>query len=551
MFKRWLYMAHDTPSIICHREVSMSIALGALPRPTSAAPGVSAPPFWERIATRLCLGYAAVIALMLVVLAVTLLQLAQVRQATEDILGVQAERVALAREWRQNIAVNAARTLAIGLSQDESLGRLLGPDMAATTQRTGEIQQRMVALLTTEAGKAGMQRMAALRERYLASRADLFKARGDNAALAAATEQFRKAIQDYAGEADQMVVAMLKHNAAAGSAVYLALRRTQAVFIALLLLAVGLAVWQALSQARKLVGPLSAARDAATCIAGGDLSYPLRVSGKGEVAELMQALQTMAQSLRGLVVQVREGGQSIVIAGDQVAVGNADLSRRTEVTASDLQVTASSMSEMAGTLRQTADVAVQANQLVNAASEVAQRGGSVVAEVVSTMDQINHSSQKIADIIGVIDGIAFQTNILALNAAVEAARAGEQGRGFAVVAGEVRTLAQRSAEAAREIKTLIGTSVERTEAGARLVGQAGQTMAEVVASVARVSGLIAEISAAASEQRDGIEQINAAVSRLDAATQQNASLVEQSSAAADSLQQQARRLNDAVGAYKV
>jgi len=206
---------------------------------------------------------------------------------------------------------------------------------------------------------------------------------------------------------------------------------------------------------------------------------------------------------------------------------------------------------MAGTLRQTADVAVQANQLVNAASEVAQRGGSVVAEVVSTMDQINHSSQKIADIIGVIDGIAFQTNILALNAAVEAARAGEQGRGFAVVAGEVRTLAQRSAEAAREIKTLIGTSVERTEAGARLVGQAGQTMAEVVASVARVSGLIAEISAAASEQRDGIEQINAAVSRLDAATQQNASLVEQSSAAADSLQQQARRLNDAVGAYKV
>jgi methyl-accepting chemotaxis protein len=234
-----------------------------------------------------------------------------------------------------------------------------------------------------------------------------------------------------------------------------------------------------------------------------------------------------------------------------VAGGNQDLSQRTEQTASSLQQAASSMTQLTGTVRQSAEAASQANQLADSASSVARRGGAVVGEVVSTMDQISTASRRIADIIGVIDGIAFQTNILALNAAVEAARAGEQGRGFAVVAGEVRSLAQRSAEAAKEIKSLIGSSVERVEAGSRLVQEAGGTMNEIVASVQRVSDIIGEISAAAGEQSSGIGQVSQSVTQLDAMTQQNAALVEQSAAAAESLREQSQRLSGLVSAFRL
>ncbi|WP_235582356.1 methyl-accepting chemotaxis protein, partial [Rhizobacter sp. Root16D2] len=230
--------------------------------------------------------------------------------------------------------------------------------------------------------------------------------------------------------------------------------------------------------------------------------------------------------------------------------GNQDLSARTEQTASNLQQAASSMEQLTGTVKQSADSARQANQLASSAAEVAARGGSVVAQVVTTMDEINASSKKINDIIGVIDGIAFQTNILALNAAVEAARAGEQGRGFAVVASEVRSLAQRSAQAAKEIKGLIGASVDRVEAGSRLVADAGTTMNEIVGSVQRVSDIIGEITAASSEQSDGIGQINTTVTQLDQMTQQNSALVEESAAAAESLRDQAQRLSQAVGAFR-
>jgi methyl-accepting chemotaxis protein len=263
-----------------------------------------------------------------------------------------------------------------------------------------------------------------------------------------------------------------------------------------------------------------------------------------------RALQSALQKMRATVASVQSSADSIQSASREIASGNQDLSTRTEQAASNLEETAASMEQLTSTVRQSADAARQANQLAASAAEIAVRGGQVVGQVVTTMDEINHSSKKISDIIGVIDGIAFQTNILALNAAVEAARAGEQGRGFAVVAGEVRNLAQRSAEAAKEIKNLIGASVDRVEAGSRLVADAGQTMSEIVGSVQRVSDIIGEITAAAGEQSDGIGQVNVAVTQLDQMTQQNAALVEESAAAAESLKDQASRLAEVIKIFR-
>jgi methyl-accepting chemotaxis protein len=275
------------------------------------------------------------------------------------------------------------------------------------------------------------------------------------------------------------------------------------------------------------------------------------VDGHDEAAQLLTVLSRMQGSLRSAVGQVHQSSVSIRAASAEVASGNGDLSHRTEQAASSLQQTASSMEQLTGTVRHSAESARQASQLASSAAEVAQRGGSVVAQVVDTMEDINTSAKRIADIIGTIDGIAFQTNILALNAAVEAARAGEQGRGFAVVASEVRSLAQRSAAAAREIKSLIGASVERVDTGSQLVTRAGHTMNEIVASVQRVSDIISEISSATHEQSAGIGLVNTAVAQLDGMTQQNAALVEQSAAAAESLKEQAERLNAVVGTFKL
>ena len=329
------------------------------------------------------------------------------------------------------------------------------------------------------------------------------------------------------------------------------MKNTLYVFAALLALALAVVVPLTLLNSRSIVQPVQDAQQIAQAIASGDLTRRFTVEGRDEASDLLHALHNMQDFLGGLVTQVRASGENIGTASAEIASGNQDLSARTEQTASNLQQTASSMEQLTGTVKQSADSARQANQLAASAAEVAQRGGSVVSQVVSTMDEINASSRKISDIIGTIDGIAFQTNILALNAAVEAARAGEQGRGFAVVAGEVRTLAQRSAEAAREIKALIGASVEKVDTGSKLVADAGSTMGEIVASVQRVTDIIGEITAAASEQSDGIGQVNTAVTQLDQMTQQNAALVEQSAAAAESLEDQAQRLNQIVGTFRV
>jgi methyl-accepting chemotaxis protein len=302
---------------------------------------------------------------------------------------------------------------------------------------------------------------------------------------------------------------------------------------------------------RSITLPLHEAVDVAGRVANGQLDSRIEVRTGDETGQLMGALKDMNDNLVRIVGQVRQGTDTIATASTEIAQGNLDLSNRTEQQASSLEETASAMEELTSTVKQNADNARQANQLAVSASEVAVQGGAVVSQVVDTMGSINESSRKIVDIIGVIDGIAFQTNILALNAAVEAARAGEQGRGFAVVASEVRSLAQRSASAAKEIKSLIDDSVAKVDAGSKLVEQAGTTMGEVVASVRRVTDIVGEISSASQEQSDGIEQVNHAITLMDEATQQNAALVEQAAAAARAMQEQAATLTETVSVFRL
>jgi methyl-accepting chemotaxis protein len=323
------------------------------------------------------------------------------------------------------------------------------------------------------------------------------------------------------------------------------------LMIASSVIAIAAAVALAFLITRAIVGPIGQAVALTRTVASGDLRSDIQISRKDELGELLSGLKSMNDSLVGIVSTVREGSDSIATGSAQIATGNADLSSRTEQQASSLQETAASMEQMNATVKSSAETARQATQLATSASAAAVNGGAVVAQVVSTMNDISESSRRIGDIIGVIDGIAFQTNILALNAAVEAARAGEQGRGFAVVASEVRSLAQRSAEAAKEIKTLIGASVERVNTGSKLVGNAHATMEDIVAQVKRVSDLISEIGASTEEQTAGIGQVNSAVAQLDQATQQNAALVEESAAAAESLRLQATKLSGAVGFFKL
>src|SRR5450830_650868 len=317
------------------------------------------------------------------------------------------------------------------------------------------------------------------------------------------------------------------------------------------LFALLMVAFMGLSLIKKIVGSLQEAIRVTSLVAAGDLTQRIDVSGNDEISQLMSSIKTMANSLEVICTEIRQGTDAIATASSEIATGNMDLSSRTEQQAGALEETASSMEELTSTVKQNSDNARQANTLANAASTVAVEGGTVVLQVVETMAAINDSSRKIVDIISVIDGIAFQTNILALNAAVEAARAGEQGRGFAVVAAEVRNLAQRSASAAKEIKTLIDNSVEKVDSGTRLVDQAGLAMKNIVTSIQKVNDVVAEISNASHEQSSGIDQINQAVIHMDETTQQNAALVEQAAAAASSLQDQASKLSQVVSVFKL
>jgi methyl-accepting chemotaxis protein len=393
-----------------------------------------------------------------------------------------------------------------------------------------------------------------------------------SASLALANEGYKKAFEEFktsGGDAaigdkaargkDREAVALMtelqkqlsKAELDASSAAYADAKAATSLAISTMLVVAILTVVAAFRWSRQITNTLNQAVDAASKVANGDLSNVIHASGSGELGALLASLHTMQAKLADTVYNVRQGSESVSTASAEIALGNNDLSARTESQASALEQTAASMEELSATVKQNADNARQANQLALSASTVAVQGGEVVAQVVDTMKGINDASRKIADIISVIDGIAFQTNILALNAAVEAARAGEQGRGFAVVASEVRALAGRSAEAAKEIKTLINTSVQRVEQGTTLVDQAGITMNEVVTSIKRVTDIMGEISAASSEQSQGVSQVGEAVTQMDQVTQQNAALVEEMAAAASSLKSQAQELVQTVAVFKL
>jgi len=462
------------------------------------------------------------------------------------------ERVAA--DWYRNVFNGTTRTTAIAISSDPALATFFAGQTTEATRISTDLQQRLDKLLDTPEERAVFDKIAGLRKAYIAARDSLTAAKKAGEADRAkeifdqqftpTSSAYLDAIKNVAQQQrDQLDGAMQRLQSANDRA------RIGLLVFALVSLAVGgaLAWWLT----RSITGPLREAAQVADDIARFDLTHRIEVHSRDETGQLLQSLSIMQAALLKLISEVRGSTDSISTASTEIATGNLDLSQRTEQTASNLQNAASSMAELTGTVKQTADAAMTANQLASSAASVAQRGGEAVSQVVATMDQISQSSRKINDIIGTIDGIAFQTNILALNAAVEAARAGEQGRGFAVVAGEVRTLAQRSAEAAKEIKSLISASVERVDSGTEQVQAAGATMTEIVASVQRVTDIIGEISAAAREQSEGIASVNASVVQLDQMTQQNAALVEESAAAAESLREQSSRMTESISVFRL
>ena len=460
----------------------------------------------------------------------------------------------LVADWYRNVAMSVRRTTAIAVSADPSLADFFASDAATTTKSSNELQEKVARLIDTDDEKALFAQIQDTRKGYIATRDAVSAAKkaGDaEGARKLLNDSYLPASVKYQDSLQRLGAMQSASIDQAGAAIQVEARRAKLALLvfgaASLILGGLLSAWLV----RSITQPIRRAVEAANRIADLDLTDTIASHDRDETGRMLKALATMQGSLRALVAQVRTSTDSIGTASAEIADGSLDLSSRTEEAASSLQQTAASIEQMNGTVQQSTQSARTANELASAAADVAMRGGAVVSQVVSTMDEINASSRRIADIIGVIDGIAFQTNILALNAAVEAARAGEQGRGFAVVATEVRSLAQRSAAAAKEIKTLIGASVERVEVGTRLVADAGSTMGEVVDAAKRVSTVIGEISQAATEQSQGLGQVNTAVSQLDQVTQQNAALVEESAAAAESLKLQAQQLAETVQRFRI
>ncbi|ALT77455.1 methyl-accepting chemotaxis protein [Paucibacter sp. KCTC 42545] len=506
------------------------------------------------IGQRLGLVLSAVLLISLAGSALGYWTLTRVAAEANEMYQVNLVSERLSSDWHRNVSTGIIRNTAVAVASDDKLAKYFASIAAASAAQTGELQKKVEGMLSTPEEKAHFEEIGKTRKAYISARDAMTAAKkaGDDVKAReifdAEFVPMAKTYQEALRELVDMQRRQLDHSAARNEEA-IQKARTGLLVFSLCALAVGasLAIWLT----RSITGPLRKAAEVSNAIANFDLSQTIHVSSQDETGQLLQSQQTMQTALIRLIGEVRSSTDSISTASAEIATGNHDLSARTEQTASNLQEAAASMTQLNGTVRQTAESAVTANQLASSAGEVARRGGVVVAQVVSTMEEINTSSRRINDIIGTIDGIAFQTNILALNAAVEAARAGEQGRGFAVVASEVRSLAQRSAEAAKEIKVLIGASADRVESGTRLVQDAGSTMNDIVASVQRVSDVIGEISAASREQSDGIHQINAAMNQLDQMTQQNAALVEESAAAAESLRDQSARLASAIAVFRL
>ena len=510
-----------------------------------------------RFGTRMLVGFGSILALILVVAALAIYNQKQISGVMDELMERDTARMSLVYEIMLNNLESANSLALILFEKNDDVVKKYVADRKVTTAASTERFRKLEELTLLPEGKALLADLDKVRKPYTEARVktlELLESGKRDEAVTLWSTRGPVVLKNYRAGL-QKNLDWLKKRTDERRAI---IAHSNATTIMIILVATGAAVLLGAVVAllitrgllRQLGGEPQYAADVARRIADGDLTVEVKTRGN-DSSSMLYAMRSMAEKLTGTISGIHRASSSISSASQEIAAGNADLSQRTEEQASSLEETASSMEELTSTVKQSADNARQANQLASGASAIAVKGGDVVGQVVSTMSGISESSKKIADIIGVIDGIAFQTNILALNAAVEAARAGEQGRGFAVVASEVRTLAQRSAAAAKEIKELITDSVSKVEGGTQLVNEAGKTMEEIVTAVKRVTDIMAEITAAAQEQSSGIEQVNQAVMQMDQTTQQNAALVEQAAAAADSMQQQAQVLSKAVSVFKV
>ena len=502
------------------------------------------------IGHRLTLAFGAVLLITASIATLGVLSLGTLKETAHMIISAEMERTSLAKNWSAYINLNWVRTVALLKTTDTVYAAALASEMATTSKATSETQKKLVTLLQDAVGQKLMEDVAKSCAAYLEARAALLNQKNSGTDVSAAVdrelrllaETYLSAVDKVDKHSDAMLEAVQQHATSLATS-------SQWVVASGALFSIALGMLLAWFATRSITRPVQQAVDFSQAISEGNLAAVIHVQGNDELARLLNVLAAMRDKLAYIVGNVRQGSEAVATASSEIAQGNQDLSSRTESQASALQQTAASMEQLGAAVQQNAENARQANQLALNASSVAAQGGEVVRQVVETMKGINISSRKIFEIIGVIDSIAFQTNILALNAAVEAARAGDQGRGFAVVASEVRSLAGRSAAAAKEIKELINSSVERVARGTLLVDQAGSTMTEVVGSIQRVTTLVTEISAASDEPAQGVSQVGEAVTQLDHATQQNAALVEEMAAAASGLSSQSRELVTVVSVF--
>ena len=506
------------------------------------------------IAKRLGAGFVLVLIMSMISIVIGLARLSSVAQATRNLVAnpIQTER--LVNDWSRNISTAVTRTTAIAKSADPGLASYFVEEAVASSKVSGALQKSIEALMTSDEEKSLFAAIGEQRKAFIATRDQIYALKKSGKAEEAnqlLEQQFIPASKLFVAKVDALVKQQRDEIDRVATQIEANYEYSRTLMIALGVVSLLLSVVCAWLISGSITRPLVKATGVARQVAEGDLTARIDNHSTDEVGQLLTSLRDMQTSLVRVVSNVRSGSESVATASAEIAQGNDDLSARTESQASALEETAASMEELSSTVRQNADNARQANQLAMNTSEVAIQCGEVVNQVVETMKGINDSSRKIADIIGVIDGIAFQTNILALNAAVESARAGEQGRGFAVVANEVRSLAARSADAAKEIKKLISASVERVAQGSAQVEQAGVAMTEVVRSIRRVTDTMGEISAASNEQSLGVAQVGEAVTQMDETTQQNAALVEQMTAAANSLRNQSHELVQVVSIFKL